>query len=65
MNIWERENYVVAGLKEKIITVCKRDFELMENQISKIEGEIQYLVIISRKTKDCWRWGSAFENLLN
>jgi len=38
MNIWERDNNVIGGIKEKIIRVCKRDFELMENQIAKIEG---------------------------
>ena len=40
MNYWEREKRVVAGIKDKIIKVCKRDFELMENQIAKLEGII-------------------------
>ncbi|WAR25554.1 STY46-like protein [Mya arenaria] len=40
MNIWERDNNIIGGIKEKIIRVCKRDFELMENQIAKIEGAL-------------------------
>lgn len=38
LNMWEREHAVMARVKEKIVSVCKRDFELMESQISKIEG---------------------------
>ncbi|KAL4226201.1 hypothetical protein ACF0H5_014187 [Mactra antiquata] len=40
MNYWERENNVVTGIKDKIIRVCKRDFELMEEQIAKLEGAL-------------------------
>ncbi|XP_045166452.2 uncharacterized protein LOC123529922 [Mercenaria mercenaria] len=40
MNFWEREKQVVTGIKDKIIRVCKRDFELMENQIAKLEGAL-------------------------
>jgi hypothetical protein len=44
MNFWERENKVVGGIKDKIIRVCKRDFELMENQIAKLEGKASFLI---------------------
>ncbi|KAH3892636.1 uncharacterized protein LOC127858136 [Dreissena polymorpha] len=37
---WEREHNLVTGIKDKIIRVCKRDFELMEEQIAKIEGAL-------------------------
>ena len=50
MNMWEREHAVVARVKETMINVCKRDFELMENQISKIEGK--YEVKITLKQRD-------------
>lgn len=40
MNYWERENQIVTGIKDKIVRVCKRDFELMENQIAKLEGAL-------------------------
>lgn len=46
MNYWERENKVVVGIKDKIIRVCKRDFELMENQIAKLEGKVLEIVIM-------------------
>lgn len=38
MNKWEHHNGIVAGIKDNIIKVCKRDFELLEGQIAKIEG---------------------------
>ena len=38
INHWDRENHVVHGIKDKIVKVFKRDFELMEGQIAKLEG---------------------------
>ena len=38
LNRWDRENNVVHGMKDKIVKVFKRDFELMEGQIAKLEG---------------------------
>ncbi|KAK3610638.1 hypothetical protein CHS0354_009103 [Potamilus streckersoni] len=40
LNSWERSNNIVADIKNKIIRVFKRDFELMEDQITKCEGAL-------------------------
>ena len=44
MNQWEKHYEIVAGIKESIIKVCKRDFELMEGQIAKIEGKLEKII---------------------
>lgn len=38
INIWERNNKVIATIKDKIVKKFKKDFELMEDQIQQIEG---------------------------
>ncbi|KAL3853545.1 hypothetical protein ACJMK2_017080 [Sinanodonta woodiana] len=37
---WEKSNNIVADIKTNIIRVFKRDFELMEDQITKCEGAL-------------------------
>lgn len=39
MNLWERENSILNSIKDNIVRVCKRDFELMEEQIANIQGK--------------------------
>lgn len=41
INTWEKKNNIVHGIKDKIVKVFKRDFELMEGQIAKLEGEVK------------------------
>lgn len=38
INHWERANSVVHGIKDKIVKVFKRDFELLEGQVARLEG---------------------------
>ncbi|KAK3610639.1 hypothetical protein CHS0354_009104 [Potamilus streckersoni] len=40
LNNWEKSNNIVADIKNKIIRVFKRDFVLMEDQITKCEGAL-------------------------
>lgn len=40
VNIWERNNGIISSIKEKIVKKFKRDFELMEDRIKAIEGNV-------------------------
>jgi hypothetical protein len=43
LNKWERENRIIHSIKDKMIKKFKRDCDLLEDQITEIEG-IQTLV---------------------
>ncbi|KAK3610640.1 hypothetical protein CHS0354_009105 [Potamilus streckersoni] len=40
INLWEKENNIEGRIKDSIIDVFKKDFELMEDQLAKCEGAL-------------------------